>query len=92
MRHAVSAAPLEPAHEAFALFRFAVIFVGIAERARQGNATDPEAERLAPLAARFASRGLETLFPASIRATRPFHPNNKGQEPSHVCYQRKLRS
>jgi len=61
MRHAVSAAPLEPAHEAFALFRFAVIFVGVAERARQGNATDPEAEKLAPLAARFASRGLELI-------------------------------
>ncbi|WP_417426878.1 phosphotransferase family protein [Hoeflea sp.] len=61
MQHAISAAPLEPAHEAFALFRFAVIFVGIAERARQGNAADPEARKLTPLAARFAARGLELI-------------------------------
>ncbi|WP_420410274.1 phosphotransferase family protein [Hoeflea sp.] len=59
MRHALSKAPLEPSHEAFALFRFAVIFVGIAERARQGNAAGSEAEKLAPLAGRFAARGLE---------------------------------
>ncbi|TDH36096.1 phosphotransferase family protein [Pseudohoeflea suaedae] len=61
MGHAISAAPLAPVHEAFALFRFAVIFVGIAERARQGNAAGAEAERLAPLAGRFAARGLELI-------------------------------
>lgn len=60
-QNAISTAPLEPAHEAFALFRFAVIFVGIAERARQGNASDPEARKLAPLARRFALRGLELI-------------------------------
>jgi aminoglycoside phosphotransferase (APT) family kinase protein len=52
-------APLLPFHRAFALYRFAVIFVGIADRARAGSAADPEAERLGPLALRFAVRGLE---------------------------------
>jgi aminoglycoside phosphotransferase (APT) family kinase protein len=52
-------APLLPFHKAFALYRFAVIFVGIADRARAGSAADPEAERLGPLAVRFAVRGLE---------------------------------
>src|SRR5690606_8810568 len=32
---------LQPFHVAFALFRFAVIFVGIADRSRAGNAADP---------------------------------------------------
>jgi aminoglycoside phosphotransferase (APT) family kinase protein len=50
---------LLPFHRAFALYRFAVIFVGIADRARAGNSADPEAARLAPLAIRFAERGLE---------------------------------
>jgi hypothetical protein len=50
---------LLPFHKAFALYRFAVIFVGIADRARAGSAADPEAERLGPLAVRFAVRGLE---------------------------------
>lgn len=53
-------APLRPFHVAFALFRFAVIFVGIADRARAGNAAaGEEAARLGPLAERFAERGLE---------------------------------
>jgi len=52
-------APLLPFHKTFALFRFAVIFVGIADRARTGNAADPEAKKLAPLAARFAERALQ---------------------------------
>lgn len=52
-------APLLPFHKAFALYRFAVIFVGIADRARAGSAADPEAARLAPLAVRFARRGLD---------------------------------
>lgn len=54
-----SAPPLLPFHKAFALYRFAVIFVGIADRAKAGNAADPEAEKLAPLAERFALRALE---------------------------------
>lgn len=48
-------------HVAFALFRFAVIFVGIGDRARAGNAADPEAARFAPLARRFTLRAWETL-------------------------------
>lgn len=52
-------APLLPFHKAFALFRFAVIFVGIADRAKAGNAADPQAANLAPLAERFAVRARE---------------------------------
>jgi len=51
----------QPFHVAFALFRFAVIFVGIADRAAAGNAADPEAARYAPLATRFAVRANEVL-------------------------------
>ncbi|MBP0616045.1 phosphotransferase family protein [Jiella mangrovi] len=53
--------PLMAFHEAFALFRFAVIFVGIADRARAGNASGEEAATLAPLARGFALRGLEIV-------------------------------
>jgi aminoglycoside phosphotransferase (APT) family kinase protein len=53
--------PLLPFHEAFALFRFAVIFVGIADRAAQGTAAGHDAARLAPLAERFARRALDVL-------------------------------
>lgn len=53
------AGTLLPFHKAFALFRFAVIFVGIADRARSGNAAGEDAARLAPLARCFAARGLE---------------------------------
>lgn len=55
------APPLTPFHVAFALFRFAVIFVGIAERVAAGNAADPEAARLAPLAARFTARAFDVI-------------------------------
>lgn len=57
--HARPTAPLAPFHRAFALFRFAVIFVGIADRARAGNAASAEAADLAPLAERFAERAME---------------------------------
>jgi len=53
--------PLEPFHLAFALFRFAVIFVGIADRAAAGNAASEDAADLAPLARRFALRALEII-------------------------------
>ncbi|WP_428929054.1 phosphotransferase [Marinibacterium sp. SX1] len=59
MAHARPTAPLQPFHVAFALFRFAVIFVGIADRARAGNAASDEAEGLGPLAGCFARRALE---------------------------------
>ena len=51
----------QPFHIAFALFRFAVMFVGIADRAKAGNAADPEAARYAPLAGRFAQRAWQVL-------------------------------
>jgi aminoglycoside phosphotransferase (APT) family kinase protein len=56
---APSAGPLLPFHIAFSLFRFAVIFVGIADRARAGNAAGTNAATLGSLAVRFARRGLE---------------------------------
>lgn len=59
--HALPGPALQPFHVAFALFRFAVIFVGIADRARAGSAVDPEAARLAPLAAGFARRALDAM-------------------------------
>lgn len=59
--NAKSASQLAPFHMAFALFRFAAIFVGIADRARAGNAAAAEAEHLGPLAERFAERALTIL-------------------------------
>jgi len=59
MEKSPGSSPLLPFHTAFALYRFAVIFVGIADRAQQGSAADPQAAALAPLAERFARRGLE---------------------------------
>ena len=53
---AIPTPPLEPFHIAFALFRFAVIFVGISDRARMGNAAGHDAADVAPLARRFAIR------------------------------------
>jgi aminoglycoside phosphotransferase (APT) family kinase protein len=47
---------LKPFHVVFALFRFAVIFVGIAERARAGTAADADAAATGRLAANFARR------------------------------------
>ncbi len=57
--HALPTAPLTPFHRAFALFRFAVIFVGISDRARAGTAASGAAAELGPLAERFAVRALE---------------------------------
>lgn len=67
--HARPTSPLTTFHVAFALFRFAVIFVGIADRARAGNAAAEEAVTLAPLAERFAVRALEVI--ESERGARP---------------------
>lgn len=58
---AVPTSPLQRFHLAFALFRFAVIFVGIADRARSGSAASANAAALAPLARRFAERALEVI-------------------------------
>jgi aminoglycoside phosphotransferase (APT) family kinase protein len=51
--------PLLPFHLAFAFFRLAVIFEGIALRARQGNAASADAARVGDLSVCFARRGLE---------------------------------
>lgn len=58
-QNAVPTSPLQRFHVAFALFRFAVIFVGIADRAKAGNAAASNAEDVGPLATHFARRGLD---------------------------------
>ncbi|AUH33663.1 phosphotransferase family protein [Paracoccus tegillarcae] len=58
---AINDIPLTTFHRAFALFRFAAIFVGIADRARSGNAASSEAADLAPLAGKFAQRALDII-------------------------------
>ena len=58
---AIPTARLQPFHIAFALFRFAVIFIGIADRARAGNAAATNAEEVAPLAGQFAIRALDLI-------------------------------
>ncbi len=47
---------LQPFHVVFALFRFAVIFVGIADRARAGTAAAADAAKTGRLAVNFARR------------------------------------
>ena len=59
--HAVPTSPLTTFHMAFALFKFAAIFVGIADRARDGNAASAEAAGLGPLAERFALRARDVI-------------------------------
>ncbi|ETX29069.1 phosphotransferase family protein [Roseivivax isoporae] len=66
--HAIPTPPLTPFHVAFALYRFAVIFIGIADRARAGNAASAEAASLAPLAERFAIRALQVIDGAGVVA------------------------
>jgi len=63
--HALPTPPLQPFHIAFAMFRFAVIFVGIADRARSGSAASAEAASLGQLAPRFAARAREVIARAS---------------------------
>jgi aminoglycoside phosphotransferase (APT) family kinase protein len=50
-----------PFHLAFALFRFAVIFEGIAARARAGNAASADAERVGTLGVAFARRAIQII-------------------------------
>jgi aminoglycoside phosphotransferase (APT) family kinase protein len=54
-------ASLRPFHIIFSLFRFAVIFVGIADRARMGTAAAADAGSVGPLAGRFAERALSII-------------------------------
>lgn len=58
---AVPTPELRPFHVIFALFRFAVIFVGIADRARAGNAAARDAARTGTLAKSFARRALDAI-------------------------------
>lgn len=53
--------PLTAFHKAFALFRFAVIWVGIADRVRNGTAAGVAGADPACLAQRFAIRGLDVI-------------------------------
>jgi aminoglycoside phosphotransferase (APT) family kinase protein len=52
---------VEPFHVAFALFRLAVIFAGIASRARKGIAASDDASTVGELSGAFARRGLEVI-------------------------------
>lgn len=61
LRHRPTSNPLLPFHKAFALFRFAVIFVGISDRVRAGTAAAPNADIYAPLAARLARRAFHII-------------------------------
>ena len=54
-------APLSPFHKAFALFRFAVIWVGIADRVRAGTAAGADATRHGDMGRRLARRGIEVI-------------------------------
>ena len=53
--------PLEPFHVAFSMFRFAVIFEGIAARARAGTAAGADAGTVGDLSIAFARHGLEAM-------------------------------
>ena len=59
LSHAKSTGSLQPFHIAFALFRFAVIFVGIADRVRAGTAASANAAEVSHLARNFAQRALD---------------------------------
>lgn len=52
---------VEPFHVAFSLFRLAVIFEGIASRAKSGNATSSNAEAVGRLSSVFARRAIEAI-------------------------------
>lgn len=58
---AIPTADLMDFHIVFALFRFAVIFVGIADRARAGNAASADAGEVGALALRFAERARQVV-------------------------------
>lgn len=53
--------PLTTFHMVFALFRFAVIWVGIADRVRAGTAAGADAIRHGTMAERLARRGVEVI-------------------------------
>ncbi|WP_108262331.1 phosphotransferase family protein [Mangrovicoccus ximenensis] len=53
--------PLLTFHKAFALYRFSVIWVGIADRVRQGTAAGADAARHGSMAQRLAARGIDVI-------------------------------
>ncbi|WP_299819930.1 phosphotransferase family protein [uncultured Jannaschia sp.] len=59
--HARPTPPLQDFHVIFSLFRFAVIFVGISDRARAGTAAGANARDVASLARSFAQRAAEMI-------------------------------
>jgi aminoglycoside phosphotransferase (APT) family kinase protein len=61
MAKSPSMADLTTFHRAFALFRFAVIWVGIADRVRVGNAAGADATRHTDMGAKLARRGMEVI-------------------------------
>jgi len=61
MSHSPDLPPLTSFHKAFALFRFSVIWVGIADRVRAGNAAGADGADPVHLARSFARRGLEVI-------------------------------
>lgn len=61
MQQADGMAPLTTFHKVFALFRFAVIWVGVADRVRAGNAAGANAARNAGMAERLARRGVALM-------------------------------
>lgn len=60
-RHARHGARLLPFHLAFALFRFAIIFEGIASRALKGNASGDNAREVGRLSEVFARRAMDVI-------------------------------
>jgi len=67
--HAVPTAPLTDFHVVFALFRFAVIFVGIADRARAGTAAGADAARHDHMPEALTARAIEIVqgrFPDGV--------------------------
>ncbi|MBM3599609.1 MAG: phosphotransferase family protein [Alphaproteobacteria bacterium] len=66
-RHAGRRDRLAPFHLAFAMFRFAVIFAGIASRAKAGTAASADAERVGRLAYYYAGKGWEQAQRAGAR-------------------------
>lgn len=54
-------APLTTFHKAFALFRFSVIWVGIADRVRAGTAAGADAGKYGLMARNLAIRGIEVI-------------------------------
>ncbi|MEO8669440.1 MAG: phosphotransferase family protein [Bauldia sp.] len=67
--HAPGSGELTQFHKVFALFRFAMIFVGIADRVRRGTAAADNAAEVGRLAGRFAGRALDLI--AGAKPARP---------------------